>query len=386
MNVFLHVGYSKTGTTAIQKYLSVHRGDLSRKNIIYPDVKINGSWLNALNHTMFARALADRKGWYKQSADVYVEQFIRQAKETNAELLVISSESFLGAINPWEFDNEERYWAAFHKYVTRLYSQFKEFKINIIVYLRSQDDWLESAINQTIKFGGLMPEKVRVASIEELIEIYRPRLDYEKVLNIYAGVFGKDAVKVRLYEKSKLVDGDVVSDFLDILGIKIKEVTEGKVSSTITNKKLSRDILEFKQILNRVQRPKYQERVITEYLQMISNDIKSQEKGSFFSEEQIKTIFDEYKKGNRYIMEEYLGLQGENIFTNIECEKNNNYQYKGLSTEKALEYHLLLDRYMHSIEGRKQLFRHWLAEVLRHKAPKLHALFRSFYFLFKSRF
>lgn len=380
----LHIGYSKTGTSAIQHYLSRNRELLKKQKILYPDIKLFGVWAHCQNHNMLGRALAGRLGWYGLPPREYFKQFENQSNENNIEKVILSAESFLGGVQPWDYENEDQYWDASEKFVKKLGSFLSQHDVKIIIYLRRQDHWLESALNQTIKFGGLMADNLRMASINKLIDIYSPRLNYLKVLNLWSDVFGAESIQVGVYEKDRLMEQDIITDFCHSAGIDSSNLLAPVPDKSVENKSISRNLLEFKRILNAVKRPKYQERVIAEilfnlsskYEDNFSNDYPLLDKSTRLS------ILQKYKDSNQEIAKQYLQDDGALFREPLPALSNGEPEtYSGLSTEDAVLFLLELDRYLSLPQTRFKLFRHWLAERLRSKSPFMHALFRKIYYL-----
>ena len=75
MQILLHIGQSKTGTSAIQAYLSLNRKELARNGILYPSVKIWGMPVDLGNHNPLADALVAVFRYPFLTAEQYFDQF-----------------------------------------------------------------------------------------------------------------------------------------------------------------------------------------------------------------------------------------------------------------------------------------------------------------------
>jgi hypothetical protein len=382
----LHIGYSKTGTTAIQNYLSSNRQLLREQGVLYPDVKMYGVWAHCQNHNMLGRALAGRCGWYGLTPNEYIGQFEKQCQYYRTKKVILSAENFLGGVQPWDYDDELNYWKAVENYVKKAGDLFSNFDTKIILYLRRQDDWLESIINQTIKSGVLAPEKLRKSSIDELIKIYLPRLNYAKTLDIWAEVFGRKAIEVGVYNKKQLFRRDVIADFCDRLNIDDSVLKKASLTNINENIKLNRDVLEFRRILNSIDRPKYQERVLGEallYLSTKDNNIHK-DNYSLLDRDRRKAIREKCHQSNKKLCSEYLPDNNQEFFEKQPEDINTKDEiYPGLSIEQSLIFLLNLERYLKLPKTRIKLFRHWIAEKLRSNSPFLHAVIRMQYYFFK---
>lgn len=92
-----------------------------------------------------------------------------------------------------------------HGFLTGLYTE-----IEVVVYFRRQDQYQVSSYSTLLKSGWNSTE---VFPLKENF----PALDYYNICNMWAGVFGKDNLKVRLFDRDKLKAGSVISDFLSFL-------------------------------------------------------------------------------------------------------------------------------------------------------------------------
>jgi hypothetical protein len=79
------------------------------------------------------------------------------------------------------------------------------------VYIREQVEYMASMYQQAVKGGNVS------ASLED--HIARFKIDYEKFLLTWERVFGRENLIVRPYDKTKMIKGDVVADFLQVIGI-----------------------------------------------------------------------------------------------------------------------------------------------------------------------
>lgn len=83
-------------------------------------------------------------------------------------------------------------------------SEFAE-KITILAYIRNPLDFSNSALQQIIK-GGYKSDKI-------------PQPSYRERFEKYLEIFGRENINFRLFDKKKLLDGSVVLDFCDWVGI-----------------------------------------------------------------------------------------------------------------------------------------------------------------------
>ena len=97
MNFILHIGFSKTGTTAIQSFLSDNRKQLAKKGILYPDFRYKGFMTGFLNHNLLVNNIVGKTGWFRLSPQRCLAQITsHQKKNPSIDTVLLSGESFAG--------------------------------------------------------------------------------------------------------------------------------------------------------------------------------------------------------------------------------------------------------------------------------------------------
>jgi len=161
--VVLHVGTHKTGTTALQNSLSASRGELEACGICY-DPNLGGKRSRASEHHALARILAEPDtDDARQTLNGY-QDFIRRQLDLGHDV-VISSERFCRM----ELDDGLPREGARHRYLDRVAHFFAGMQVEIIVYFRRPDRYIESlykerAIKPTrLSFEGILAPKLTVS-------------------------------------------------------------------------------------------------------------------------------------------------------------------------------------------------------------------------------
>jgi hypothetical protein len=357
--------------------MAANRVKLPEQGTVYPDVVVRGARLQTPDHNMVGRAAAGRTGWFGLSLEQYIDQFETIRKRACADRVILSGETFLGAAQPWDYETENSYRAAAQHVVDRLAAVLSDHEVQVVVYLRRQDHWLESAINQTIKFGGLMPPRIAGADIDTLIDVYRPRLDYEQSLRPWREAFGRGSVSIGVYED--LAGDALIADFCRRAGLDRLHLEVPSWDPNSRNTGLNRDVLEFKRILNRVPRPRYEERMTAETLRWISADMEAERDGPTYpllDAARRLALLEDAEPGNRTIASDWLGFQGGQLFAEPWPDPDEDDAYPGLSPERGTEILLRYERARYSLSGRVRVQRHRLAELLRKRLPWLHSAAR----------
>lgn len=219
--VFLHIGTHKTGTTAIQHTL-----------------RDNQDLLGSNGYHFIARSLLYQP---VQKLQGFAPDRIEREKRNYHELienskcgnLIFSYENFSGDL--FNAYSDAPLWAQ------TLSSIFGNHSVKIIIYLRRQDQFIESAYVQSIKQGCGWT----FANFCDIVDIHG--FNWYNHLTHYAQYFGNDSIIVRPYESVQLQNGNVVPDFLQILGIPSDAIP---VTSHRENRSYSRSALELARIYN----------------------------------------------------------------------------------------------------------------------------------------
>ncbi len=145
--IILHIGLPKTGSSAIQAFLSRNVEALASQGISYPFPELTsvveaGACTGNLLHVMQRRAAKDRfQGTVAERIDVYLDSVIGEAISTSVTETVVLSGEFLGTwITPAKI-------AALEALSTR-------YEMRIVGFVRDVYDWHMSAWKQRVKANG----------------------------------------------------------------------------------------------------------------------------------------------------------------------------------------------------------------------------------------
>ncbi len=184
----LHIGVTKTGTSSIQAWLAGRREALAARGIHLP-VSVGRQ-----NHARLADIALDHAA--PEEAAAFAAEM--RALPPSIHTIAFTSEYF-GA----QLGTAAR--------VARLKALLDPHVggYRICVYLRRQDEHRVSSFSTAMRAGMLR----RSAPLSA------PPLDYEALLDAWAGVFGRAALRPRVFARGALKDDDVVADFLEASGI-----------------------------------------------------------------------------------------------------------------------------------------------------------------------
>jgi len=205
--IYLHIGTHKTGTSTIQMLLSRNQQELKQHSFYYDESACE------LGRTLMDYGLSDDGLEFNRC--LFREKHNRVPEQN----IVISGEGFFG--NPF----------IGYKNISSVASQTKhilqDFDVELLVFFRSPDTFIESLYNQKIKEGSTISFQEFISQLD--IYAYR----WQDLIKSYEDLFGKDKIKTLLYE-----EGNVVKRFFEWLGIKLKSIALDPINRSLSPKGL----------------------------------------------------------------------------------------------------------------------------------------------------
>lgn len=274
MEVVLHIGQSKTGTSAIQAFFTLNRKELSSAGILYPPVNIGVSKVDIGNHNFLADTISGKLVPPFLSVEECHRQLVRTPQERGINRLVISGEHFFGG-EPriWDVRSEDEYFQFYKMKVQRVGEFFGGLPIMILVYLRPQVDWLESAISQTIRIQSLLSKPHVYRNDRQFFNLVRPLLRYGTLLEIWRAAMPQSQIVAVPYVRSQLIGRNSVSDFLYRANIDGAGLSLGKMELEV-NESIALDFLEVKKQLNLIEHSSAREHAYIKCLSKLSKNSK----------------------------------------------------------------------------------------------------------------
>ncbi|MBV8977465.1 MAG: hypothetical protein JO261_07205 [Alphaproteobacteria bacterium] len=197
----LHLGSEKTGTSSVQRYLGQHRDALLQDGIWYPR-----SFASPTAHVhlgLSSAALRDSLKADNPDVAAFATE-LASIKARDVRMTVFSSEFF---------HSEMRDRGAVERLKAFLAQHFDAFRL--VYYARRQDHMLAS-MHSTAVQGGWSTNPAALSVYETKGHYY---FDHAAICDLWAGVFGRESLVCRIYERERLKNGDVVDDFAAMLGI-----------------------------------------------------------------------------------------------------------------------------------------------------------------------
>lgn len=284
-NVYLHIGRGKTGTTAIQSFLSVNREVLLTHDIHYV-LADSASW--GRGHHGFAKSFIDQPPAYMEA----LGDAERARAAVREELLQVGAETVL-------LSSENLTMANIEKLALFCEGLFAAATIRIIFFARSQDELAESQYNQMIK--AALTEKTFAEFVANEVD----ELDFAQLLAPWARRFGRENIITRVFD----AEGDVIADFLGCLGL--AEPLVGAVPALELSGNASPGFLalEIFRTLNKYYFPQRQ----GFYLQLNQTIKPIDQPSLFFTAAQARAFRDQFRSSNQAFSRDYLGGERDDL-------------------------------------------------------------------------
>lgn len=187
--LFLHIGTHKTGSTAIQRALPVGGAAALKAGLVRLDI-----------HGDVART-----SWTEDDARSLRSHLAGQIVP-GASRYLLTCEGFSG--NPLQG------YANAPVAAERLRAATADFDVRVVVFLRRQDDFLESIYTQLIHQGGSQSFEAFLQAMPD------GGPDWHRLLTTYAAEFGRDNLVVRRYHATFYPRPEsLLEDFCAILGV-----------------------------------------------------------------------------------------------------------------------------------------------------------------------
>lgn len=289
--LYVHIGTTKTGTTAIQSFCIDNQETLNQKGYCYPLFPYRYTDVSERRNARFLlEEASDRQGGiFREGMDKIRELF------QTYDHIIVSDEGI------WSASYEQRItmWRA-------LKAEAKEagFKIRIIVYLRRQDTYLISGWNQMVKSGvGNSAGTAWKDYVNDLVHINK--MNYATHLKKLSAFFGEKNLTVRRFEPKHLTGGTIYADFLQTVGLELTD--EFKIEQPIRNTRLAGNTHEIQRVLNGM--PEMTASFHSFFRQALlsfadlSGEIYPNE---MFSKEEAEAFMDRYREENQQVSDEFF--------------------------------------------------------------------------------
>ncbi|WP_460791576.1 hypothetical protein [Nocardioides maradonensis] len=233
--VVLHIGTGKTGTSAIQRFLADHRGELAAGGVLYPRA------MGPVRHTHLGHSakldqhlvgsLVWQRGGHTDPAAYRAHHetaLVEEVREVRPDRVLFSDEG-LYALGPVA--------------LRRLREQLDRVarQRTVLVYLRPQDEHLVSRYQQSVKVG-------ETATLAEFAARDHSDLyDYARRLAMWEEAMAPARVVVRPFQRDRFAGGTLIGDLVAAVDL---PVAVPQTEDVRRNESLDAEAVELLRLLN----------------------------------------------------------------------------------------------------------------------------------------
>jgi len=302
MRAVIHIGTQKTGTTTIQRFLVENREELKKQNVFYSlggyKDQSRGLYRAVIMpggpYLSFFGQLFER-GFIPSNQDEYWQKYRREIRRNcRKNDTVVFSYEVLSYCSKKEVERLKGLMDSLFDDVT------------VVLYLRRQPEFLISYFNT----WQALASRWHVANYLDMSE-ENSILAYHKKVESWT-IFGKDKIKVRIFDKAEFQDNDLLSDFAHTVGFDIKGLKLTK------DMKIGLSSAEVKFLLllgNHISPQEIDEEFcsLIARLRILLEDKGNKEnrkidnKAHYLNRDEAQRVLNQYGEGNDWIAREYLG-------------------------------------------------------------------------------
>ncbi len=326
--LWIHIGRAKTGTSALQQFLTQNESILCRVGYRYAQTARFLMTHHPLAWSLHLAAYESGCGRYwpnarnyaklTATADNYWQDLLKEIDRSEEPNTIISSEEF-GVV--LDLDPVFHWIAQYAGLV----------EIRVVVYLRRQDDFLQAVYAQAVKdhpyfagdFGSHIAPILAVGGA-----------DHYKTLSIIAKHLGQEAIVPRIYEEEQL-QGNIFIDFLQAIGVPIDPKLQ--FGNRPANPSLTSKSLLLARALNRLHLPPAKRTLILERLMDRAGSKEPFSSYAFLPPEERAKILDRFRESNKATAKEFLGRPDGRLFYAPEPSPDDPWEPPVRSEEDLIE-------------------------------------------------
>ena len=226
MNIVIHIGINKTGTSSLQFACSENHEALSASGILYPKIGQGYSAHHGIAFEIHRDEKKNRPGdrWGALESG-WLDRLEEMAK--GHDVVVLSSEAFHSLGNP-----------------ARVAEFFAGHRVSVVVYLREHFGYVRSWYQQAVQ-GNVV-----TCALSDFQGVRKAALC--PVVDEWDAAFGEENVYPRAFDRSELVGGDIVTDFFSVAPIPSVDLSAFAKAEVRKNLSVSGNLLFFKRVANHI--------------------------------------------------------------------------------------------------------------------------------------
>jgi hypothetical protein len=236
LDLVLHIGSGKTGTSSIQFFLRDNRERLAELGTLYPKSPGPARHTRLSLFTKSDAELQSSPEWFRQKQSdpasfrkVFRRRLFSEIESSGLSRVLLSDEVLFGSS-----DGALR---RLRRFTDRIAGS-----VRVVVYLRRQDDHLVSRYQQGVKIGYVL--RLDEWAQEDMSALY----DYYARLSNWQRLLDPTQLVVRRFEPDSFADGSLFQDFLDAAGVDARAADLAPVPNR--NDSLDAESVEFLRLLN----------------------------------------------------------------------------------------------------------------------------------------
>lgn len=297
--LYLHIGMPKTGTSSIQKFLLKNRTVLEQHGYCFPKFSYR-----------YPYVYDNRNGYF------LVGKLYRKDGRRNLPLEKKQFEEGLSHICECfsQCDNviltEETLWRCLYtrkQIATNLkaHADANGYRVQIIVYLRRQDEFQISIWKQNVKHAKTAMTLTFDERLEDVLNNESYLFEYACRLDELAAVFGHENLIVRRFQPDSWFGGSLVDDFLHCVGL---EHTDDLAELPQDfNPSLSENMTQIKRIINKDASFSKQElSYLGHIIRELSADSSSRYPCSMLSADETRAFLERFAVENERVATDYI--------------------------------------------------------------------------------
>jgi hypothetical protein len=214
MKCFLHIGTEKTATTTIQNFFDINRDILLEQGFIYTKTagRTNNRALSVAAYNPSRRDDFTKDKGINSDSDLLIFQQ-NTIQDLEKELMEISNKDATVIFSSEHFQSRLTNLEEIER-LRNILQNLGFTDISLIVYLRRPSDIANSLYSTAIRSGACLE-----APPSPKHPYWNNVCNHKNTIEKFSLVFGSNAIIPRLFDKKELINGSVIEDILNVIGI-----------------------------------------------------------------------------------------------------------------------------------------------------------------------
>jgi len=288
----LHIGFHKTGTTALQTYLSSNRSMLADMGFVYPDFADYNAEIKEIAQFYLAKSVSNPD--YDLTG---IKEYLARTS-SNAKTLFLSAESVL------RYSLETENASPYEKkvaYIKRLSSVLPGSEVEVVASLRNPFKLIDSYHHESVK------KTYYSGSYSSYLGMFFRHYDPVSTLNAWQQVFPQ--IAVRQYEKDCSHQQGIVGAFMETYAKDLQpKDTDGRFNTSLST--LSIEVL--RRLNPYLEESGGKARAVKE-LEVYSQEHMDEGRNTFWTKELLEVVQQKIQNDFNYISKKYSTEQDTSI-------------------------------------------------------------------------